>query len=79
MSVIPELPHSYTSDPYLKFFLKLLIKGLSDSPSARPGIESFNKHPFLKEKAVGRSVVGYEEREYFEIVKSIVGGDYVKW
>ena len=53
MSVIPELPHSYTSDPHLKSFLKMLIEGLSDSPSARPSMESYNKHLFLKAK-VGR-------------------------
>jgi hypothetical protein len=33
LSLIPELPVSYTSDKSLKSFLKLLIHGLSDNRS----------------------------------------------
>jgi hypothetical protein len=41
MSVIPELPDSYTSDPHLSSFLKLLIEGLSLDRSLRPSIDCY--------------------------------------
>jgi hypothetical protein len=47
--VIPQLPNSYTSDPHLKSFLKLLINGLSYLGSDRPSIYHFSTHSFLRE------------------------------
>ena len=38
LTVIPQLPESYTSDPYLKSFLQLLIDGLSYLGRDRPNI-----------------------------------------
>ena len=71
MTVIPELPDSYISDPHLKSFLKLLIEGLSEDRSFLPSIDSFQKHQFLQVEAAAATDDAYE-REYLEIVESIV-------
>jgi gamma-glutamyl phosphate reductase len=73
MKVIPELPDTYTSDPHLKSFLKLLIEGLSDDRSLRPSIDCYQKHQFLQvEPDIDAATDDDWEREYLEIVESIV-------
>ena len=71
MTLIPELPDSYLSDPHLKSFLKLLIEGLSKERIFLPSIDSFQTHPFLQVDAAA-ATDDAEEREYLEIVESIV-------
>jgi hypothetical protein len=78
MSLIPELPDSYTSDPHLKSFLNLLIEGLSDIRSLRPSIDTYQKHQFLQVSIGINGARDDEEREYLEIVESIVGGNFVR-
>jgi hypothetical protein len=78
MSVIPELPDSYTSEPHLKSFLTLLIEGLSDIRSLRPSIDTYQKHQFLQVAVGINGARDDEEREYLEIVESIVGGNFVR-
>ena len=78
MSVIPQLPDPYTSDPHLKPFLNLLIEGLSDTRSFRPSIKTYQEHPFLKVAVGINGARDDEEREYIEIVESIVGGNFVR-
>jgi hypothetical protein len=75
MSVIPELPDSYNSDPHLNSFLKLLIEGLSENPSLRPSFDRYQKHPFLQLDEVIITGIDDDEREYLEIVESVVGGN----
>ena len=78
MTVIPELPDSYTSDPCLKPFLKLLIEGLSENFSIRPSIDTFKRHNFLHEEAVIFTHYDEEEREFLEIFESLVSGNVFK-
>ena len=80
MSEIPTLPHSYTSDPHLNSFMHLLTQGLSDIPSDRPSIESYNNHPFLLSKPGLRSIIDIDEDDgdYLEIIGTLASGDYVK-
>lgn len=78
MTVIPELPDSYTSDPRLKPFLKLLIEGLSENPSIRPSIDTFQRHNFLHEEAVINTGYDEEEREFLEIAESVVSSNVFK-
>ena len=75
MTLIPELPDSYLSDPHLKSFLKLLIEGLSEQPSLRPSIDCYQKHQFLQLDSLINTGIDDDEREYLEIVESIVGGN----
>ena len=70
MTAIPELPDTYTADPHLKSFLKLLIEGLSEDRSLRPSIDSYQRHQFLLQ--VEAADDADDEREYLEIVESIV-------
>jgi hypothetical protein len=72
MTVIPELPDTYTADPHLKSFLKLLIEGLSEDRSLRPSIDSYQRHEFLQVEADINPDDTDDEREYLEIVESIV-------
>jgi hypothetical protein len=48
LTVIPQLPDSYTSDPHLKSFLQMLIDGLSYLGKDRPSIYQYWNHPFLR-------------------------------
>ena len=80
ITLIPEMPHSYSSDPHLKSFLDLCFLGLSYNRILRPSIDYFLKHEFLKVVESGiNTAIDDEEREYIEILQSIFSGnDYMR-
>ena len=73
MTVIPELPETYISDRHLKSFLKLLIEGLSEVLSLHLSINCCKNHQLLQvETDINAAAYVYWEREYLDIVESIV-------
>jgi hypothetical protein len=79
MSVIPlPLPEAYISDPHLMSFLELLVRGLSKMRIFRPKIDNFQKHEFMKVQGGIATAIDEDEREYLEIVESIVCGNFFR-
>ena len=61
LTVIPQLPDTYTSDPNLKSFLQLLIDGLSYSSKDRPRIYHLKVHRFLHAADNRDPVTSYDD------------------
>jgi len=75
ITAIPRLPEEYTSDPHLKNFLTLVVKGLNQTPTSRPLLREIINHEFLSLTGQSRMLETPGELEFLEAIEPLMTGN----